>query len=154
MKPVPYFDKLVDPWQFRKGHGLTGWLIIVMAAVYAFAERKLHLLILRAELRDRGMTGSRLRAIMRMTAADRALFPDPPKRDRVALREKIGLDDLSPRSAKYAEGRDLPPMRPIPLDEGMAFTFGRFMRKTNRSAKYQGAREHYTLYEPEEDNHA
>ena len=38
MKHVRFIDHLVDPSSFRRGHGLTGWLVSVLNLVRLWAE--------------------------------------------------------------------------------------------------------------------
>jgi hypothetical protein len=156
MLTTRFFDRLVDPRDYRVGFGVRGVWLNVLNRVRAWLETRVarHILIL--ECRRAGASKSETGHVLEQASSNPYFQPDfvkpaEKRRERkVLLRDKIPAlyETLHAKAElRYAPGRanDKTYDRPVPLERGMHFTFAEEAKKRDRSARYAGGRLHQVV---------
>lgn len=149
MKTVRYFSKQVDPVEYRRGFGVSGVVVCLLNAIRLFLERTIVLMILDIEAKAVGMPRKERKELRKQAIAEsmlRSQLTDKIRPAGTVLERIPTLWDVM-RSERYRASRkntdlDAGLERPIPLEEGLATTFSRYARRSDRSARYVPGRVH------------
>ena len=146
MNTVRFFGRLIDPADYRRGFGASGFFIWLLNWFRLRLERRVVMLILSVELRKAGAKGEVLKKALQSAEEDPAIRPEMFHPDVVAARKRLPRDVVAPLYAtreektegRYREGRkNASEVRPVPLTEG-AFPslFAQAQQHQDRSMRY------------------